>query len=180
MIDFDGPNKIITLASGVTDVDAIEIYSRWKDWVKDDNAQYLRAFDNSEGGSPIDATTLTGSYFFLRNDLGWRVKPPEEDIQITINGNFFPRDFLLPYLNPTDGNFNTAIRISSSSLTQVVTVSSGSGLSPEQAQQLLELYQLSGLQAGNPMTVTPTGRNVADISQSFTGDGENSTTVTRQ
>jgi hypothetical protein len=40
------------------------------------------------------------------------------------------------------------------------------------------LSKLEGLDAGNPMTVTPTSRDTGDIALVITGDGETSTTVT--
>jgi hypothetical protein len=45
---------------------------------------------------------------------------------------------------------------------------------------LAELHKLQGLLAGKPMTVTPDSRTVDDIDLDITGDGEISTTVTRQ
>ena len=45
---------------------------------------------------------------------------------------------------------------------------------------ILEIWRIMGLDSSNPMTVTPTSRDAADISQAITGDGTSSTTVTRQ
>ena len=45
--------------------------------------------------------------------------------------------------------------------------------------QVDELWKLQGLDAANPMTVTPTSRVAGPISQTITGDGENTSTVTR-
>ena len=45
--------------------------------------------------------------------------------------------------------------------------------------QLDELHKLQGLDASNPMTVTPTSRVTGSISQTISGDGKNTTTVTR-
>jgi hypothetical protein len=42
-----------------------------------------------------------------------------------------------------------------------------------------ELHRLQGLNAANPMTVTPTSRTSGDISLEITGDGITTTTVTR-
>jgi len=42
-----------------------------------------------------------------------------------------------------------------------------------------ELHQLEGLKNGSPMTVTPTNRMVGTINLDISGDGETSTTVTR-
>lgn len=46
--------------------------------------------------------------------------------------------------------------------------------------RITELHKLQGLAAGLPMTVTPTSRAVDDIELEITGDGETTTTVTRQ
>jgi len=43
-----------------------------------------------------------------------------------------------------------------------------------------ELYKLQGMKLGKPMTVTRTSRVVDDITLELTGDGQESTTVTRQ
>ena len=108
-VDFDGPNLLITLESAITTVDAEEaLYSDWKEWFKTDpNSKHFLAFDTT-GGDTVDAVTgkEVSAYFFLRNDLGWRIKPPEEDIEITIVGNLYPRDSTLPMLVPTTGGFN--------------------------------------------------------------------------
>ena len=46
-------------------------------------------------------------------------------------------------------------------------------------ENIKELHKLQGLKRGFPMTVTPTSRQVDDISQTISGDGETTTTVTR-
>ena len=45
--------------------------------------------------------------------------------------------------------------------------------------QLDELHKLQGLDSLNPMTVTPTSRTTGSISQTISGDGQTTTTVTR-
>ena len=47
-------------------------------------------------------------------------------------------------------------------------------------QQIEELHKLQGLDPDNPLVITPTSRQVDDIDLEITGDGETSTTVTRQ
>ena len=42
-----------------------------------------------------------------------------------------------------------------------------------------ELHKLQGLDASNPMTVTPTSRTTGRIRQTISGDGQTTTTVTR-
>lgn len=61
----------------------------------------------------------------------------------------------------------------------LITVSSGSGLSAAQDTRLTELHRLQGLESGSPMTVTPTSRSVTGVTQTISGDGETTTTVTR-
>ena len=120
MINFDGDNKVITLAGGVFAVDSQDIYSEWKVWVaQGNNAAYLEAF-RTIGGDPLGGGLRAGSYFFIQNNLGWRIKPPEEDINITIIGNLFPEDAGTAFLMPTVGDFNTSLRLQGSSLTQTV------------------------------------------------------------
>jgi hypothetical protein len=43
-----------------------------------------------------------------------------------------------------------------------------------------ELHKLQGLDITNPLTVTQTQRTAGSIVQALTGDGLNTTTVTRQ
>lgn len=119
---FDGPTKIITLASATTSVLVATIYSRWKDWVKlTDNAKFLPAF-REVGGDPLGGGVQSGINIFLRNDLGWRIRPPEENIVITITGNLFGEDPDLPQIIPTIGGFDTVARLSlSANLLQLNT-----------------------------------------------------------
>ena len=109
MVTIDGPNKIITLETGVTNVNIQDVYSDWKIWVgESDNSKYLTAFD-TVGGDPLTPGINAGAYFFLRNDLGWRIKPPEENITIYMNGNLTPKDSSLPILITTTGDFRVLI-----------------------------------------------------------------------
>ena len=64
----------------------------------------------------------------------------------------------------------------------LIVVTSGSGLSAAQTTQLLELWQLLGLDNTNTITITPAGVDSEDatIDIDFTGDGIASTTMDRQ
>lgn len=112
MTTFDGDNLIITLTAGgaIHTVDAqVDLYSDWKEWVKlPGNAKYPKAFD-TDGGSPLVGSIDQGSYYFCRNDLGWRIRPAEEDSNISFIGNLIPRDASLPMVIPTIGNFTVLI-----------------------------------------------------------------------
>lgn len=48
-----------------------------------------------------------------------------------------------------------------------------------ESAKVRELYQLQGLDIDNPMTVTPTSRVAGGISQTISGDGKTTSTVTR-
>ena len=52
-------------------------------------------------------------------------------------------------------------------------------LTPEQAQMLLELHKLEGLQQASPLVVTPTQRSAGDIVQQI-GEAGTTITITRQ
>ena len=183
MISIDGPNLIITLPSATPTIDVtVDLYSDWKEWVKvGDNAKYPKAFDTT-GGDPTTATQVLGRYYFLRNDLGWRIRGPEEDATIVIEGNLFGRDPALPIIVPTIGAYTQNLQQVVSSLALVETVSTGSGLSPTEATELNELWKIAGLDVSDPMTVTQSQRKVSsnDIDLAVTGDGITTTTVTRQ
>jgi hypothetical protein len=108
-VTFDGPNTTITLESGVTQFDWEDVYSDWKRWVNDGGGDpYAPAFSVG-GGEPVTDTLFAGSYFFLRNDLGWRIRPPEEDITIYPTGNLAVQDLTKPSILPTIGAFTAAI-----------------------------------------------------------------------
>jgi hypothetical protein len=110
MPTFNGDDLLITLDSGVLNVNIeTDLYSEWKEWmVLSDNAKYLPAFATSGGDSLIPGLDA-GSYFFLRNDLGWRIRPAEEDLNVTLTGNLFPQDPDLPMIIPTVGNYTVLI-----------------------------------------------------------------------
>jgi len=109
MPSFNGETLLITLDSGVTEIDAeIDLYKPWKQWVLQGNMRYPQAF-RTIGGDALSSTVDAGAYFFLRNDNGWRIKPPEEDISIYVTGNLAPQVSTLPVLLPTDGAYTAGI-----------------------------------------------------------------------
>ena len=146
-ITFDGDNlEIIVTTIGTYDATE-DIYSDWKVWLKtSDNAKYPLAFDTT-GGDPLDATTEISGYFFLRNDLGWRIKMPEADGRVIINGDLFPRVDTIAMFTPSTGSFNVFLTqvVSSKSL---VSTSSGAGLTDQETR--------------DAMLLTPTGTEQTD------------------
>lgn len=101
---FDGPNLLITLSTPIggfntTDVGE-EIYSAWKEWVKNSGGhQYEPAFDVT-GGDPIPGSQFISGSYFCRNDLGWRIQATDADQEVTLIGNLYPRDETLDLFLP--------------------------------------------------------------------------------
>lgn len=82
---FDGTAKTVTLTSGTTVIDLIDLHSRWKDWVRAGNAAVLPAF-RAVGGD-IPAIPL---YLFLLN--GWSIVPQAADHTLRVINGVFERD----------------------------------------------------------------------------------------
>lgn len=174
-VSFDGQNLKVQLSGSGTYDTQSDIYSAWKEWVAiGDNAKYPPAFDTT-GGDATGGGQSIAPYFFLRNDLGWKVRAPEQDGEVTVQGNLFPRDPNLATFEQATG-FDAFIRLEVS--TRAVVVETGtSGLTSNESSQLSlingiqtlvnELHKINGLDSNNPMTVTPTGREVGGISQAF-------------
>lgn len=86
-VTFDGTARLIIVNYGVTELDAQDVYSWWKQWVlESDNAKYLNAF-RTTGGDPVSATVDISAYFFLTND--WRMRSWEGNHTLTVNGNLY-------------------------------------------------------------------------------------------
>lgn len=134
MATFDGNNLVITLdapVGGTLDLNIQRLYSEWKEWqlASFQNLGYPPAFRGT-GGDPINASTDGVPTFFLRNDLGWRIKPAEADATINIQGQLAPQDAALPMTIPTVGNF-TVLGFNVQPIAQVVTVATGSGVTQQ-------------------------------------------------
>lgn len=101
-ITFSGSAKTITIGydAAITSVDVIDVYSRWKDWVLAGNAQYREAFGDSVGGESLGGGLFTGAFFFLRNDLGWRIVPANSDHELRVIGGLYPTDAAQPIFSP--------------------------------------------------------------------------------
>ena len=109
---FDGDNLLITLASGDTELDVqVELYSAWKRWQLSEpqNRGYPPAF-RTIGGDELTPGINAGAYYFIRNDLGWRIKPPEEDINVVVIGNLAPEQSGLDLVIPTVGPYTVLLQ----------------------------------------------------------------------
>lgn len=93
-ITFDGANKRIIIGAVGTYDAKVDLYSDWKEWVRtSDNAKFEPAFAVTGGDR-------SAPNFILRTDLGWRIRAPEANGQVTITGNLYPNadgdEFILP------------------------------------------------------------------------------------
>ena len=126
--NFDPITKLITLttapdADGNVTLDTlIDLYSDAKeDWLADPVLRRKFALPfRVIGGDALGGGLDAGAYFFLRNDLGWRIRPYEAHHSLTITGNLYAQDVNLPITVPTLGAFTVSFRLSTSSLTQRV------------------------------------------------------------
>jgi hypothetical protein len=105
-IEFDGDNLLITLdtpVAGVLNQTWEEVYDEFKQWfLQGENSAYPFAFTVS-GGEPVTDVTIAGQYYFLRNDLGWRIRTTDEDQDVFWSGNGIPTDLTLPIVTGRAG-----------------------------------------------------------------------------
>lgn len=150
---FDGPTLTIegdplAVINGVFQFTATEIYSEWVDWVaQSDNLKYPPAF-STVGGDPLGGGQYIGGYIFIRNDLGWRLKPPDVgSIQVVIDGNFYSQDSNTATFIPYSGVLTT-ILMRVSQMTQGIVTGGGIGTVEEVRDAVwnaqLTSYQASG------------------------------------
>lgn len=121
-LTIDMPNRLIVAKPGVTDLDAaIDLYSDLKeDWLANANGETRMEFPvRTIGGDPLGAGLQAGAYFFLRNDLGWRIRPQEADHELVIVGNLYPESPAYDMFVPTLGAYTVAIKLERASLTQL-------------------------------------------------------------
>jgi len=124
---FDGPNKLIYISTGVTELDVqVDLYSDWKEWTDATNpdglinARYLPAF-RAVGGDPLPGAISLGGTYFLIN--GWRIQPAQGAYRLTVTGNLYTEEGEPPFI-PADGLLNN-ILIESAVGTLVLTTGIG-------------------------------------------------------
>ena len=181
MATFDYANKVIILDSPATSPvqNALDIYSEWKQDVQvSDNLKWLPAFGESVGGNQTTATQKISGYVFVRNDLGWRVRPAEEDGETIIEGDLFPFDPLTALYLPTVGDYTAIVRLQVSSKA-LVEETDASGLNPTESTILTEIYQRFGLDSNAKVTYTDNQISVGGIILTITNPDVNTTEVQR-
>jgi hypothetical protein len=184
----------LVCGAGEDDVafDVSDIYKAWKDWfVLSDNSKYPQAMD-SGGGDPLGGGESLGRAYFLKVGNGWRICPytTELSVRIVLNGNLFADPATSPIFDYDDvaPGGHTHIEMRTSTLPSIMETGV-SGLTSGEAADLAtiaavqtlvdEIHRIHGLKSGQPMTVTPTTRVAGSISQTISGDGVTTTTVTR-
>lgn len=178
-ISFDGTTKIATLSSGTVELDVIDLYSRWKDWVAAGNAQYPVMFA-PVGGDPIDVSAGTSIplYAFLVN--GWKIKPQEANHTLNVtNGVLLVDGGGDPFTN-TSGSY--IVRVNYQQPVQAITVATGgaaAGLTPTQESMLNDLWTFLGLDGADPVTIAPTGHSSTRVDVGITDNGDGSVTLQR-
>lgn len=175
-VTFNGSTKIISVNSGITSLDAKDLYSWWKEWVLEDNAHFPLAM-TAIGGDPIGSGLYTGTTFFIMN--GWLIRPYAGNHTLTINGNLFGNDGA-EIITPVLGSYTVGVQFRNSAQAQgISTSSSPAGLTTAQETKLLEIYALMGLDPTKPLVVSPSARGAGgDINQSISKTGD-TVTVTR-
>lgn len=140
-VTFDGVNKLILVNDGETSIDAqIDLYSDWKEWVRElDYMKFLAPFSTVGGDPTIEGQRLDVTYFLIN---GWKIKPYPGSYTLNIVGNIFdvdggsttvPADIVTNIANNITVNTNTSVIVRQ--LTPQVTVS-GSGLSESELATL--------------------------------------------
>lgn len=130
-ISFDGPNKIVTIgySGAITNLNATDIYSRWKDWVADDHAQYAPAFAESVGGNDLGSGVGLGQYVFFKNDTGWRITAASYDYEVRISGDLYPVSTTAAMFTPVSGK--TVLFTVQRSVGSTTVETGGSSTTPE-------------------------------------------------
>ncbi len=135
-VTFDGPNKRIICDVGTRSISVVGVYSMWVDWaLTGDNLQYLSAFSEL-GGNDIDADAGTSVpvYAFLLNN--WKISPDEASHTLSVTDGIILVDGGGDPFADTVGAY--VVRINYQQPVQAITVSSGSGLSEAENEQLMK------------------------------------------
>lgn len=123
---FDGDALVMTLdvpTGGILNQATEQAYDDAKQWhLNANNRKYPFPFTTS-GGEDITAVEQAGQYYFLRNDLGWRIISTDESQNVFWDGNLIPFDLTLPIIIETPGR--TVLHLGLQPLTTVIATGSG-------------------------------------------------------
>lgn len=126
-VDYDPVNKIVQLTetplTGEASLDVqIDLYSDAKeDWLVDSSLSKFTFPWTSIGGQDVGGGKLAGQLFFLRNDLGWRIRPYNDiDHQLLLEGNIFATDATQDILVPGTGEYSVLVLNTRSNLATTI------------------------------------------------------------
>lgn len=125
VVTFDPTNRLIIEINvgspAVNELDSLEIYSEWKDWLLSDPSRlgWPQAF-TPVGGDPRTLTESLGITRFLEN--GWRIRPAEYNHKLTVTGNIFAREPGESIFRATVGAFNVHTETVVSNVIDQVTI----------------------------------------------------------
>ncbi len=137
MLTFKGDARLIELDPNTTEINVQDIYSRYKDWVLDDEGAKWANAMTPVGGQPIGGGSFIAPYIVLINN--WKIKPFEGNHILTVVGNIISDDESNPFVD-TGGDFNVTIKNIVSSNTIAV---GGDRYTLEQIAQEVWDYNLS-------------------------------------
>jgi hypothetical protein len=177
-ISVDWPNKIINIPQSYLTLVSGNVYSLDTDQLRLD----LRALEDDEQGIVWERThvhfteqTLSGVTYarLVKFINGYTVTFEAGAYVVTLTGS---NNNILDVLNPN------GVSVLGNNSAGLQTVTSGSGLSTEQATQLQELWKRQGLDVADKVTITPTqiSTQSGDIDLALSGDGVTQTVVERQ
>lgn len=126
----DPNNRLIILDQIAPDVDGfvpidvqIDLYSEMKLYWKDQASVEGLIFPwIAVGGTPYGGGAKQGTDYFLRNDLGWRIRPYEANHELQITGNLRPYNTAFPTFVPTVGGYTVYAPQERSGVFQVVEI----------------------------------------------------------
>lgn len=88
---FNGPLKEIEVGVASSEFNCQNVYSFWKQWVIEGNAQYLSAF-RPVGGDDLGGGNFVAFYAFLINN--WRVRVPQGLTDLLVSGGILATEEL--------------------------------------------------------------------------------------
>lgn len=100
-------DQIVPDGNGFVVIDVqIDLYSEMKLFWKDNVLAHGLIFPwTAVGGTPYGGGRFQGTDYFLRNDLGWRIRPYEADHELQIIGNLRPTLITEATIIPTIGDY---------------------------------------------------------------------------
>jgi hypothetical protein len=136
--------RVITITQapvgGKVEIDIqTDLYSDAKeDWLTGELLSKFTFPWTSIGGQDTGGGRKAGRLYFLRNDLGWRIRPYEADHELEFVGNLFPTDPDTGVYVPTSGGYTVFAPNTRSNLAEVVEVGT-SGLTSEESTDLARI-----------------------------------------